>query len=119
MIFQKILEEQAKTKNEEGTEKVIKVLKEKPEMMRDTVEKKKSVVMVGINEEFMAIRQVREKKERKTVEQLIEAIQEKDHELVGKIEEVFRLRKYDVGIQRLVEIRFRSQAAAEEVVRKA
>ncbi len=48
------------------------------------MEKKKPVVVVGISEEFMLIRQSREKKDRKEVEQIIEAIQEDEHELVGE-----------------------------------
>lgn len=74
---------------------------------------------MGINEEHMPIRHTREKKGRKAVEQVIEAIQEEGHELVGEIEEVFRLGKYEEGAHRPVKIRFRSQLAAEEVVGKS
>ncbi len=39
-------------KDQAITEKVIKVIKEKPEIVRDTVEKKKSLVVIGLKEEF-------------------------------------------------------------------
>ncbi len=82
------------------------------------MEKKKSVVVVGITEEFMPNRQAREKKGRKAVEKIIEAIQEEDHELIGEIEEVFKLGEYREGAQRPVKVRFRSLVATEEVIEK-
>ncbi len=52
------------------------------------------------------------------MEKVIEKIQE-DNELVGEIEEVFRLGKYEEGAQQPIKIRFKSQSAAEAVVGKA
>ncbi len=40
------MEEQERAKDEESKNKVIKVIKEKPGILRDTVEKKKAVVVV-------------------------------------------------------------------------
>lgn len=117
--FKRIVEQQVKAKDEEITEKVIKVIKEKPDMVRDTVERKKSVVVVGIKEEFTPNRRTREGKDKEEVEHVIEAIQEEDNKIVGEIEEVFRLGKYKEGVQRPIKIRFRSQVAAEEVVGRA
>ncbi len=48
-----------------------------------TVEKKKSLVVIGLKEDFVPIRSTREKKERLAVEQVIEAIQE-ENDLVGE-----------------------------------
>ncbi len=64
------MEEQDKAKNEAITEKVIKAIKEKREIVRHTVEKKE---IGGSKSSFMPIRHTREKEERKAVEQVIEA----------------------------------------------
>ncbi len=58
------MEEQVKAKDEGITEKEIKVIKEKPEIVRDTVEKKKSLVLIGIKEENTPIRSPREKRDK-------------------------------------------------------
>lgn len=116
--FKQIMEEQVKAKDEGITEKVIKVIKEKPEIVRDTVEKKKSLVIFGIKEENAPIRTTREKRDKEEVEKVINVIQE-ENDLVGEIEEVFRLGKYEEGAHRPIKIRLRSQVAAEMIVGRA
>ena len=116
--FKKIVKEQAMANNTAITDKVIKVIKEKPEVVIDTVEKKKSVVLAGIKEEFLPRKQDRDKQERKIVGEVLEAIQE-EGDLVCEIDEVFRLGKYKSGFHRPIKIRFKSQVAAEEAVSKA
>ena len=116
--FKQIVQEQVMGKDQAITEKVIKVIKEKPEIVRDTVEKKKSLVIIGLKEEVMPVKSTRERNERVAVEKVIEEIQE-EQDLVGEVEEVFRLGKYKEGTHRPMKIRLRSQVAAETIAGKS
>ena len=116
--FKKVVEEQVKLKDESITEKVVKVIKLKEGIIRDTVEKK-AIVIHGLKEQFIPIRHKREKKDKALVEEDLVKVQEDEDSLVNEIEEVFRLGKYSNDKNRPLKIRFKSQSAAEEVVAKA
>ena len=94
------------------------MIKEKPELVRDTVEKKKTVVVFGMVEEHTPMINEREKKEKKCVVDLFDVLKE-NSELSEEIEEFRRLGKYQEGGHRPIKIRLRSQIAAEEVLSRA
>ena len=99
------------------SEKVFQVIKEKENLVRDIVEKKKTVVVFGLKEEHIPVLSEREKKEKHCVEELTDTVQE-DTEVSGEVEEICRLGKYTEGGHCPVKIRFRSQTAAEEILTK-
>ena len=115
--FKKIMEGQIREEN--VTKTVVKVIKEKSSLVRDTVEKKRSVVVFGLKEEKMPLRHEREVREKKVAEGVLVAVQDGNTEaraLGDDIEEVVRLGKYEEGKQRPMRIRMRSQVVAEQVL---
>ena len=108
-VLHKQLEDQTK-------ETVVKVIKEKPDLVRDTVEKKKCVVVFGLKEKKNPVRHVREKEERELASNIVKLVQTEEKSLEGEIEEVHRVGKYEDGGQRPLKVRFRSQVSAEEVL---
>ena len=62
--------------------------------------KKKCVVVYGIEERAQPIRHIREKEERKIVKDVITVVQEDEEDLKEEIEEVYRLGKYQEGRSR-------------------
>ena len=67
--------EQPKINQNLLTEKVVQVIEEKENLVRDTVDKKKMVVVFGLKEEHIPVLSEREK-EKQCAEELIETIQE-------------------------------------------
>ena len=116
--FKKIVAEQDTVRKCELSKEVVRVIKEKQEIVRDTVEKKKTVVVFGMGEEHTPAFNEREKKERKCVEDLFDVLQE-NKDLTQEIEECRRLGRYKEGSHRPIKIRLRSQVAAEEILVKA
>lgn len=120
--LKEIMENQIKQKEEVVEKTVLKIIKEKPNVVRDSVEKKKCVVVFGLKEEALPIRSVREQHERKVAEEVVQTIDEEQEggsKISEEIEEVFRLGKYEVNKSRPLKIRLRSQVAAEELVAKS
>ncbi len=92
------------------------MIKEKSDLLRDTGEKKKAVVVVGVKDDFQPIWHVSERKVKNDIEQILREIKDEDNELVGEVEEVFRPGKHVEGAHRPIKIRFRSQVVAEDQV---
>ena len=63
--LKEIMEQEEKTREENLAREVVRVIKEKGNMVRDTVDKKKCVVMYGLEEREKPIRHGREKEEKK------------------------------------------------------
>lgn len=116
--FRKIVEEQNAVSKSELSKEVVRVIKEKQEIVRDAVEKKKTVVVFGMVEEHTPAFNEREKKERNSVEDLFDVLQD-NKELTEEIEEYRRLGRYQEGGHRPIKIRLRSQVAAEELLVRA
>ncbi len=57
------------------------------------MDKKKTVVVFGLKEEYTPQRTEREKKEKRCVKKLVETLQE-EKDLTGEIEEIKRLGRY-------------------------
>ncbi|MPC76213.1 hypothetical protein E2C01_070620 [Portunus trituberculatus] len=115
--LKKIIEGSAKEREREVAKTVVKIIKEN--LVRDTVEKKKCVVIFGLKENVMPIRHEREEYEKKQAEKVVMEVKDDGEEgkrLSEEIEEVFRLRKYEEGKTRPLKIRIRSQEGAEEIL---
>ena len=98
---------------------VIQVIKEKEELVRHTVEKKKCIMVFGVGEEKTPMRQEREKKEKDVTRKLVEVATNETNECQGEIEEVSRIGRYEEGKNRPMRIKFKSQTSAEEVLNGA
>ena len=94
------------------------MIKEKGNIVRDAVDKKKCVVVYGLQEREQPIRRVREKEEKKMVKEVITVVQDEDEDLKEEIEEVYRLGKYQEGRCRPIKIKFSTQMAAEKVLER-
>ena len=112
--FKKVMENQIKEEN--ISKAVVRVIKEKQGLVRDTVEKKKCVVVFGIKDEKMPVRYDREKFEKKIAVDIVKEVEDEGKKLEEEIEEVVRIGKYNEGGQRPMKIRFKSQSTAEEIL---
>ena len=117
VTFRNVMEKQLKEEN--ITKEVVKIIKNKPSLVRDTVEKKKCVIVFGLNEEMLPIRQERETREKSVAKGVLRSVQGEDdeaREICEEIEEVTRIGKFEEGKQRPMRIRLRSQVTAERVL---
>ena len=67
--------EQPKINQNLLTEKVVQVIKEKDNLVRDTVDKKKTVIVFGLKEEHIPVLSEREEG-KQCVQELIDTVQE-------------------------------------------
>jgi len=116
--FRDIIESQKQDK-ENLTKAVIKVIKEKDNIVRDTVDKKKCVVIYGVKEKMLPVRPIREKDEMKVVKDILKVVQEENPDQDEEIEEVSRLGRYKEGGMRPMKVKFRSQVKACEILSRS
>jgi len=116
--FREIIESQKHDK-ENLTKAVIKVIKEKENIVRDTVDKKKCVVIFGVKEKMLPVRPIREKDEMKVVKDILKVVQEENSDQDEEIEEVSRLGRYEEGGMRPMKVKFRSQVKACEILSRS
>ena len=116
--FQEIMQSQSREKTD-LTSEIVKVIKQKESMVRDTVDKKKCIVIYGLKEETEPIRTKREKEQRMKVDDVVRNVQGEEDEWVNEIEEVHRLGKYKEGESRPLKVKFRAQSTAVEVISNA
>ena len=116
VIFAEVVKRQIQEKTKDT---VIQVIKEKEELVRDTVDKKKCMVIFGLPEKKNPVKFVREREEKEVVQKLIKAIQDEGQELEKEVEEVYRLGKYSEGSKRPLKIKMRSQVGAEEIIARS
>ena len=109
--FKKIVEEQLCERN--LAEKVVKVMKSNESIVRETVDKKKCVIVFGLEEKKEMNKTVRTRELGTKVGKVIETVQEGDNELKEEIEEFHRVGRYKEGSNRPVRIKFKSQRDAE------
>lgn len=115
--MKKILENQQKA-NVDIKEKVVKVIKEKERLVRDTVDKVKCIVIFGVREDKETNRLERDLQEKEKVKGVLIEILE-DDQTMNTVEEFHRIGKYQEGKDRPLKIKFVTQAKAEEVLRNA
>ena len=94
-------------------------MKQKESVVRDTVDKKKCIIIYGLKEETEPIRTKREKEQRMVVDDVVRHVQDESDEWVNEIEEVHRLGKYKEGEARPLKVKFRAQSTAVEVISNA
>jgi len=116
--FREIIESQKQDK-ENLTNAVIKVIKEKDNIIRDTVDKKKCVIIFGVKEKILPVRPIREKDEMEVVKDILQVVQEENPDQDEEIEEVSRLGRYEEGGTRPMKVKFRSQIKASEILSRS
>lgn len=97
---------------------MIKIIKEKDQIVRDSVQRKMCVVVFGDKEKNLPNRAARKRSEMKRAKEIIVVVEGKEA-VDQQIEEVFRIGKYQEGGQQLMETRSSTQSAAESVHTKA
>ncbi|MPC53081.1 hypothetical protein E2C01_046965 [Portunus trituberculatus] len=95
---------------------VIEVIKEKEDLVRDTVDKKKSFVIFGMKEKKNSNKFMREGEERDLAKTVIKRVQDSTQELHQDMEEVIRLRRYSEGGRRPIKVTMKSQVAVEKIM---
>ena len=90
--FKKRMEDTLREKEQGIAKTVVKVIKEEY-LLRDTVEKKKFIIALGLKE-VLPIRHKREEHEKKLAVSVMMAVQDEGERLSDEIEEVIRLGKY-------------------------
>ena len=101
---------------EKTKDTVIQVIKEKEELVRDTVDKRKCLVIFGLREKKIPNKYAREKEERELARQVIQFVQDSAQGLDQEIEEIHRIGKYNEGGTRPLKVRMRSQVAVDEIM---
>ena len=113
--LKEIMEQQQKEK--EGMEKqIVKVIKEKKKLVRDTVEKVKCIMVFGVKEDKIEDRTEREKMEKKKIEKVITNVVEEGEQALKAMEEFHRVGKYEENKVRPIKIKFVSQSQVEEII---
>ena len=113
--FKKIMESQRKD-NEEIKNKVVSVIKEKEKLVRDTVDKVKTIVIFGVQEEDIVNKIERENKEKEKVREVMKVVVEDDEQTSNMMEEIHRIGKFEKGKDRPIKVKFTTQVKAEEVL---
>ena len=114
-IFKEVVEQQIQEKTRE---EVVKVIQEKQNLVRDTVEKKKCLIIYGLKERKNNVKTEREKELKESVKKVMEAVNDGEQNLEGEIEEMFRLCRYREEGVRQIKVRMRSQAVVEDIMTK-
>ena len=106
ICFKEIMQSQYREKTD-LTNEIVKVIKQKESIVRDTIDKKKCFIIYGLKEETEPIRAKREKVQRMMVDDVVKNVQGEDNDWVNEIEEVHRLGKYKEGAKPL-KVKFRT-----------
>lgn len=114
--FKEVMKQQEEDHKNNLEKQVIQVLKRKENVVRDMVEKKRSVIVFGLKEKVLTSKFERGKEELKLAREIIGEVGEENMDSEGEIEEVYRMGKYDEGRDRPMKIKLRSQAAATSIL---
>ncbi|XP_076047896.1 uncharacterized protein LOC143029210 [Oratosquilla oratoria] len=115
VAFTDIIKQQMKEQTEDS---VIKVIRQKENIVRNLADKKKCIIILGMEEKHNPDRTTRIKEENEKVSRLLESVQEDEPKIMKQIEEKFRLGKYSTDKTRPIKIKFRSQTMAENILSK-
>ena len=85
-------------------------------MVRDTVERKKSVIIFGAKEKKIPMKHMREREEKDLVNNIVAVVQDDDQELDREIDEVHRIGRYREGVARPIKVVMKSQTAVEQII---
>ena len=97
----------------------MQVIKEKHNLVREAVDKKKCVVVFGVIEKRNPVKFVRDREDMEIAKGVINKIQDENQELEKDIEEVFRIGKYVEGRHRPIKIKLKSQTTVEELLARS
>ncbi|MPC57720.1 hypothetical protein E2C01_051707 [Portunus trituberculatus] len=95
---------------------VIEIIKEKEDLVGDTVDKKKSFMILGMKEKNHPNKFMRECVVRELARTVIKRVQDSAQELHQEVEEVIRLGIYSEGGRKPMKVRMKSQVAVEEIM---
>ena len=95
---------------------IVRVIKEEKKLVRDVVDKCKCVVVFGLKEEKIINKMEREEKEKEKFRNVLAAAVNDEELKEIRIEETFRIGKFEEGKHRPVKIKFATQTMAEEVL---
>ena len=109
--FKKIVEEQFNEKK--LAEKVVKVIKSNESIVRETVDKKKCIIVFGMKEKKELNKAVRDRELKEEVTKLMGIVKEENGDLIDEIEEFHRVGKFKEESHRPVRIKFKFQRDAE------
>ncbi len=112
-----IIRKQQEQHDKEMAKKVVKIIKEKDNIVRHTVQKKMCLMVFGDKEKTISNKVLREREELQRAKEIIGKIVEGDETDI-QIEEVYRIGKYSEGGKRPMKIRLNTQAAAEYILRR-
>ena len=98
---------------------MVQVIKEKHNLVRETVDKKKCVVVFGVIEKRNPVKFVRDREDMEIAKGVINKIQDENQELEKDTEEVFRIGKYVEGRHRPIKIKLKSQTTVEELLARS
>ena len=102
--------------DENMEKKVVRILKEKENIIRDTVQKKMCVIVFGDKEKDLPLKATRQREELKRAKEIIASVVEEGEDTMEQVEEVYRLGKYMRNGARPMRIRFSTQVAAATVL---
>ncbi len=111
-----IIRKQQEEHDKEMAKKVVKIIKEKDNIVRDTVQKKMCLMVFGDKEKTISNKVLREREELQRAKEIIGKIVGDETDI--QIEEVYRIGKYSEGGKRPMKIRLNTQAAAEYTLRR-
>ena len=114
--FAKIVKKQIQDKTKDT---LIQIIKEKENLVRDTVDRKKCMVIYGLQEKKNPNKYGREREERELVKRVIQHVQDDTQNLEQEIEETHRIEKFKEENARPLKVRMRSQVAVEEITARA
>ena len=101
---------------EKTKDTVIQVIKEKENLVRDTVDKKKCMVIFGLQEKRNPVKMVREREKEELVRNIVLLVQDEEQGLEREIEVVYRIGKYKEGDKRPIKVKMRQQVVIEEIL---
>ena len=87
--------------------------------MRDTVDRRKCLVIYGIEEKKNPNKYGREREERELAKKVIKQVQDDTQSLEQEVEETHRIGRYNEGNTRSLKVRMRSKLAVEEITARA
>ena len=116
--FKLIIDQQNKENKENLEKEVIRVIKKKEALVRDTVDKNKCVIVFGLKERVQPVTTTRERDELVLAKEVVASVKEVNSEIEEEVEEVYRLGRYKEGGERPMKIKFRSQTVVNEIINR-
>ena len=108
--------EQQRTNSKDFASSVVRVIKEKEQLVRDAVDRTKCVILFGDIEKEIRAPQERKEADMIKVREVIAEIDEDARGWAQDVEEVRRLGLYKQGEMRPIKVCFKSKSTVEEII---